>query len=111
MNIIRGSYPKTLNKIVELAEGTNVHVLENKAVTLHGVTFHGATLWTDFELFGNGRTTGMLCQDKMNDYKMIRRDPSYSRLRSVDTYTLLLLIAEVACGQPLKRRWLLRILL
>jgi len=84
----KGSYPKTLNKIVGLAEGTNVHVLENKAVTLDGVAFHGATLWTDFELFGNGRTTGMICQDKMNDYKMIRRDPSYSKLRSVDTYTL-----------------------
>jgi len=84
----KGSYPKTLKKIIDLAEGTNIHVLENRAVTLDGVTFHGATLWTDFELFGNARATGIVCQDKMNDYKMIRRDPSYSKLRSIDTYTM-----------------------
>jgi hypothetical protein len=31
------------------ASGTNVHVSENKAVTIGDVTFHGATLW-DFAL-------------------------------------------------------------
>lgn len=84
----KGSYPKTLNKIKELAKNTHVHVLENNSLELDGITFHGATLWTNFELFGNPRYTGGLVQSKMNDYKFIRRDPSYSKLRTIDTYQI-----------------------
>lgn len=84
----RGSYPKTLHKIVELSIGTNVHVLENKAIVIDDVTFYGTTLWTDFELLGDPRIHGSICQSKMNDYKLIRRDPSYSKLRSIDTYVI-----------------------
>lgn len=84
----KGSYPKTLNKIIDLAKGTNIHVLENKSIQLDGITFHGATLWTDFQLLGNPRINGSICQSKMNDYKMIRRDPSYSKLRSIDTFSI-----------------------
>src|SRR5687767_2482667 len=84
----KGSYPKTLNAIRNSASDTNVHVLENKAVVIDDVTFHGATLWTDFALLGDSRLNGSTCQGKMNDYKMIRRDPSYSKLRSIDTYLI-----------------------
>jgi predicted phosphodiesterase len=84
----KGSYPKTLNAIRNSASDTNVHVLENKSVTIDDVTFHGATLWTDFALMGDSRINGSICQEKMNDYKMIRRDPAYSKLRSIDTYVM-----------------------
>ena len=30
----------------------------------------------------------MYCQPKMNDYKMIKRDPSYSKMRTVDTFKI-----------------------
>jgi Icc-related predicted phosphoesterase len=84
----KGSYPKTLRKIQELSQDTNVQVLENRSVVIDDVTFHGATLWTNFELLGDSRVNGSICQEKMNDYKMIRRDPSYSKLRSIDTYVI-----------------------
>lgn len=84
----KGSYPRTLNKIREAAKDSNIFVLENESLELEGIRFHGATLWTDFSLFGNPATYGMLCQAKMNDYKMIRRDPSYSKMRSIDTFKL-----------------------
>ena len=84
----KGSYPKVLNKIKASAENSNVFVLENESVEIDGVTFHGATLWTDFSLFGNPRYYGHLCQMKMNDYKRIRRDPSYSKLRTIDVYNI-----------------------
>lgn len=84
----KGSYPKTLTKLHDAAKGSNVHVLENESIMIDDVTFHGATLWTDFSLFGNPRTYGMICQEKMNDYKKIRKDPSYSKLRSIDTYRI-----------------------
>lgn len=48
----KGSYSKTLNAIRQSASDTNVYVLENKAVVIDDVTFHGATLWTDFALLG-----------------------------------------------------------
>ena len=84
----KGTYPKTLNKILSLARDTNVHVLENRSIAIGDVRFHGATLWTDFSLLGNPRTYGSLCQEKMNDYKKIRRDPTYSKLRSIDTFNI-----------------------
>jgi predicted phosphohydrolase len=46
----KGSYPKTLNQIREFAYETNVYVLENDIVVMDDITFHGATLWTDFAL-------------------------------------------------------------
>jgi Icc-related predicted phosphoesterase len=84
----KGTYPKTLYAIKNAATDSNVHVLENNAVVIEDVTFHGATLWTDFALLGDPRLNGSICQGRMNDYKMIRRDPSYSKLRSIDTYII-----------------------
>lgn len=84
----KGSYPKTLYQIADASVDSNVHVLENKSVVIGDVTFHGCTLWTNFELLGDARLNGSICQEKMNDYKMIRRDPSYSKLRSIDTYVI-----------------------
>ena len=83
-----GAYPKTLEKIKLRAHGTNVHVLENECINFGGVNFHGTTLWTDFSIFGNPIEYGIICQGKMNDYKKIRRSPSYSKLRTVDTYRI-----------------------
>ncbi|UKB82537.1 metallophosphoesterase [Chryseobacterium sp. MEBOG06] len=84
----KGSYPKTLNKIKEAARDSNVFVLENSFVDIEDIRFHGATLWTDFSIFGNPIHYGMICQPKMNDYKMIRRDPSYSKMRTMDTFKI-----------------------
>ncbi|HRK81852.1 MAG TPA: metallophosphoesterase [Saprospiraceae bacterium] len=79
-----GSYPKTLHQITDAAKDTNVLVLENKRIEIEGITFHGATLWTDFALYGNPFLYGTICQLRVNDFKRIRRDPSYSKMRSVD---------------------------
>lgn len=84
----KGSYPKTLNKIRAEAENTNVHVLENDFVDIEDIRFHGCTLWTDFSIFGNPMEFGMYCQSKMNDYKMIKRDPSYFKMRTLDTFKI-----------------------
>lgn len=84
----KGSYPKTLNKIKDAAQNSNVFVLENSFVDIDGIRFHGTTLWTDFSLFGNPMHYGFICQNGMNDYKQIRRDPSYSKMRSVDIFKI-----------------------
>jgi Icc-related predicted phosphoesterase len=84
----KGSYPKTLNKIKELAQNSNVFLLEDSFVDIDGIRFHGATLWTDFSIFGDPRYYGFVCQNGMNDYKQIRRDPSYSKMRSIDIFKI-----------------------
>lgn len=76
-------YPKLLHTLKAQAP-SNLHILENETLELDGVIFHGTTLWTDFELLGNARLSGALCQQNMNDYKYIRREPSYSKMRSID---------------------------
>lgn len=82
----KGAYPKTLNKILNAAEDSNISVLENSFVDIENIRFHGCTLWTDFSIFGDPMQYGMICQEKMNDYKQIKRDPSYSKMRTIDVY-------------------------
>ena len=84
----KGSYPKTLHKIKNVAKGSNIHVLENESITFGNITFHGATLWTDFELYGDPKFYGAMCQQRMNDYRRITLSPSYSKLRTIDTYNI-----------------------
>ncbi|MDM1046029.1 metallophosphoesterase [Myroides sp. 1354] len=84
----KGSYPKTLYKIIDATKDTNIHVLENSFIDIDDIRFHGCTLWTDFSIFGNPIEYGMLCQSKMSDYKQIKRDPSYSKLRTIDVYQI-----------------------
>lgn len=80
----RHSHPRLIQKLRDAASDSNIHVLENTSMIIDGVAFHGATLWTDFELFGDPKFAGYKCQKIMNDFKVIRRDPSYSRLRTID---------------------------
>jgi Icc-related predicted phosphoesterase len=84
----KNSYPKLLHSLKKKSEGTNIHVLENGPVSIGDITFHGSTLWTDFELFGNPEIAGFESEQKMNDYHLIRRDPAYSRFHFADTQSL-----------------------
>lgn len=79
------AYPKLVNKLKNLATGTNVIVLENNSICIEDTIFLGCTLWTDFELFGNPRHAGYEATQKMMDYRKIRVSPKYSKLRSLDT--------------------------
>lgn len=84
----KSAYPKVLNKLKALAENTNIHVLEDSFIDFEDIRFHGCTLWTDFSIFGDPMEYGIICQSAMNDYKMIKRDPSYSKMRTIDTYRI-----------------------
>jgi Icc-related predicted phosphoesterase len=64
------------------APAFNVHVLENETVTIRGsrgctdskgVKFIGATLWTDYEAFGEVRKAAVMsaCAAGMNDHRLI----------------------------------------
>lgn len=49
----------------------NVHFLENDEVVLDGVRFLGATMWTDFGLYGDVRRAMAVAHHGMNDYSQI----------------------------------------
>lgn len=57
-----------------LAEGTGVHVLDDRAVTLYGVRFIGSTLWTDYRAHPNSTLTEALAEAKrvLEDHRVIR---------------------------------------
>lgn len=78
------TYPMLQTKIHGLLEGSSVQLLENQFIDIDGVRFHGMTLWTDFEVFGDARLTGFECQQRMNDFKKIKRAPNYSKIRPQD---------------------------
>ena len=78
------TYPKLITKLKEGISKSSIYLLENEAVIIDNVTFHGCTLWTNYELFGDPRIAGYECQQVMTDFKKIRTLPNYSKLRSVD---------------------------
>jgi predicted phosphodiesterase len=76
---------RTVEKARQAAAGTNIHILQNDAVVIDHVLFAGATLWTDFDLFGNRDYAMMRAADVMNDYRKIRKKAYTERLRPADT--------------------------
>lgn len=66
------------------ADGTNVRILENDEITIGGVTFLGATLWTDFKLNGDPEMASIHAQANMTDFQRIRKSPAYRRFRPID---------------------------
>lgn len=55
----------------------NVHFLENASVTIQGIRFIGATLWTDYRIEGSPEFAMRYARERMNDYRKIatRRNP------------------------------------
>jgi Icc-related predicted phosphoesterase len=74
-------YKKTREKLVD-----NVHLLENESVTIAGVTFHGATLWSDF-LNGNPMSY-LRCEQAINDYRLIRAGDGSHRFKPQIAHSL-----------------------
>ncbi|MBC7750767.1 MAG: metallophosphoesterase [Candidatus Saccharibacteria bacterium] len=68
------------------AKKTGVHFLENEEVVIAGIRFLGATLWTDFELFGESTKRWCMrdAQLGLNDFRVIfESDRHFSPMDSV----------------------------
>lgn len=83
----RGAMPALTDKLRARARDRGVFFLDNDSATIDGVRFLGCTLWTDFLLFGRERRQECILEARhcMNDYKLIRHSPAYSRLSPNDT--------------------------
>lgn len=72
----------------ECARYSNVRYLDCDEYLLEGVRFLGATLWTDFSLFGADRKWGAMSSSRevMNDYRHVRvATAGYRKLNPQDT--------------------------
>ena len=74
-----------LQHMRETAQDSNVYFLENEAIKLGDITFLGTTLWTDLNFHGNRPLAEASVVQEMNDYKAIRMEPKYRKLRPQDT--------------------------
>lgn len=93
-----------MDELRAAAEDSNVHVLEREALDLGPLRILGTTLWTDFELFGDGRRDERECRG-MPDFRRIRYRAGGRRLRPRDTTRLhaearAWLVAELARPGP-----------
>ncbi len=63
-----------LNQMRLKAKTNGIHFLDNDEITLYGIRFLGATLWTDFNLFGEGslKTAMVQAASFLPDFKEIR---------------------------------------
>lgn len=81
-------YGQTIQKLIaeikEIAQGTNVHVLENDRVEIENVIFLGTTLWADFRLVDDPVVSGAVAKAAMNDFRRIRVLPGYRRFHPKD---------------------------
>ncbi len=59
--------------------GTDVHPLDRGSVVLAGVRFVGATLWTDYALFGDVAKAMGACRRFLNDHRLIEVGPRGAR--------------------------------
>lgn len=79
----------TIQELRRAAEETDVRFLDNDEVVINGVRFLGATLWTDFLLFGLTRQTRAmeLASVSLNDFRMIREvDDKFTPPKSVSLF-------------------------
>jgi predicted phosphodiesterase len=91
----KGHIDKTLRKMKDAA-APHVHVLENEVFVWQQIRFLGTTAWTDFSSTGDVVAATRLAGECMNDFRVIRADAAYRRLRPDD----------VASKNRLAREWL-----
>lgn len=84
----RHSVPGLIEQLTKEAAGSQIHLLENGAAEIGGVTFLGCTLWTDFQTSGNPAVAMRYAEESMTDYQIVRFDPEQRSLRARDTVRL-----------------------
>jgi predicted phosphodiesterase len=70
---------ETLAKLRIAARETGVHFLDNEEKLINGVRFLGATLWTDFKLFGENLKIDCMYEGEssLNDFRVIHEGSAH----------------------------------
>lgn len=78
-----GHLDRTFEKMQSAAAG-HVHILENQVLVLGNLRILGTTAWTDFSSTGDHVAACSIARQWMSDFKYIRADSNYRRLRPDD---------------------------
>lgn len=81
----RSDLVTTYERLRQLAEGTNIHILERSEWHHQGVRFLGSTLWSDYRLFASeeARARGLADAGKfLYDFSAIKVVPDFDELFS-----------------------------
>lgn len=81
-----GHIDRTLQKMREVAK-SHVHILENQSLIINNTRVLGTTAWTDFCATGDQVAAASQARASMNDFRFIRADAGYRRLRPDDLIT------------------------
>jgi predicted phosphodiesterase len=84
----RHSLPALTELLRHESDGSNICLLENSLVEIHGFTFLGCSLWTDFQLSNHPAAAMQIAEGTMSDYHVIRFNPEHRLLRALDTVRL-----------------------
>ncbi len=76
--------PSLTNEMREKTKGTRVHFLENDVTEIDGVSFFGATLWTDYNLLNDPKKAQLYAEENLKDHKLIRVDGEDRVLKGAD---------------------------
>jgi len=87
-------------ELSRLCAGTNVHVLDRGEVVIGGVRFLGATLWSDYRLFGDAAANAAA---KAEASRLLR---DFSRIRARDADPALFTPEDAAALFDRDARWL-----
>lgn len=78
-----GHLDRTLQKMRDAA-APHVHILENESLVMGNIRILGTAAWTDFSSTGDQVAASNVAREWMNDFKYIRTDSSYRRIRPQD---------------------------
>jgi len=81
----RHTYPNLIDELRRETAGRNIHLLENDAVEVDGVTFLGCTLWSDFRVAGDEVIGKAIAHRGISDYELITKGWSRALLTPDDT--------------------------
>jgi predicted phosphodiesterase len=65
-------FPTNTHEMQQACLNTNLQVLDLNSCIFKNVEFFGATLWTDFGLFGDAAQARKIAGEKMSDYRCIK---------------------------------------
>ncbi len=65
----KGSVDREIARTRERLTDDGIHLLDCDTVVIGGIRFVGATLWTDYNVTGEGYLARLECRKRMNDFK------------------------------------------
>jgi len=81
----RNAIPELNEVLKRETDGSDIHVLENSAVEIGGVSFLGCTLWTDFQLLPDPKAAMREADRVMSDFFLIDNSTEKRLLIAGDT--------------------------